>query len=368
MEIMKEAIDPWKSVIIKDYDKAITELGIEPISTILKKLPQQHHYFTRHLVFGHKSLQIVLEAVKQKKPFVMMTGLMPSGKFHFGHKIIADLMLYFQSLGAECYITVADIESYLMRNIPLAEARKIAIEEYLINYIALGLQPRKTTFYFQSEGPKSYMNLSKFVAKKTTLNELKDIYGEMTTDKLIAVLTQIADILHPQLDENDGPKPTVVPVGVDQLPHINLSRDIATRFKAEYRFIQPSAIFSKMLPGLKGGKMSSSDPDSAIFLTDTPETVAKKIHKYAFSGGQATIEEHRKKGGNPDIDICYQWLTFLEEDDKKLEKIYNDYKTGKLLTSELKEITIKKINMFLKEHQKKREQAKKKINQFIYKN
>ena len=115
--------------------------------------------------------------------------------------------------------------------------------------------------------------------------------------------------------------------------------------------------------------MSTSDPDSTIWTTDSPEEVKRKINKYAFSGGQATIEEHRKKGGNPDIDVSYQWLCyFFEPDDKKLQELHDDYKSGKLLSGELKAYLIEKINAFLKEHQKKRELAKKQVDKFVYKN
>jgi len=358
-------IDPWASVEVKDYDKLMKVFGISPVSDLYKKLPLKHHYFSRGIVFGHKDFGQIVEAVKKKKPFVMMTGLMPSGKFHLGHKIIADIMIYLQKLGAECYVAVADIEATLTRGMSREEARKIAIDQYLLNYIALGLKNKKTKFYFQSEGSVEYNNLSKYVSKKTTFNELKAIYGDLSPEKITSVFTQVADILHPQLKENGGPKPVVVPVGVDQLPHINLTRDIASRMKSEYSFILPSAIFNKMLPGLKGGKMSSSKPESYIALTDSPEEVKRKIMKYAFSGGRETLEEHRKKGGNPDVDISYQWLTYFEEDDKKLKKIHDDYKSGKLLSGELKQILIDKLNKFLKKHQAERVKAKKKVDKFI---
>jgi tryptophanyl-tRNA synthetase len=114
--------------------------------------------------------------------------------------------------------------------------------------------------------------------------------------------------------------------------------------------------------------MSSSKEETAIYTTDTPEMVKKKINKYAFSGGKDTLEEHRKHGGNPDVDISFQYLRmFLEEDDAKLAKIEKDYRSGKLLSGELKAITIDKINAFLKEHQKKRKLAEKQISKFIYK-
>jgi tryptophanyl-tRNA synthetase len=360
-----QQIDPWSSSDIKDYEKVMAHSGIEPIGSLYNKLPLKHYYFSRGIVFGHKDLNIIIDAILKKKPFVMMTGLMPSGKFHLGHKAIADLIIYFQRLGAECYINVADIESYLTRNISLDEARKLAIEEYLINYIALGLKPEKTTFYFQTNGPRSYMNLSKLIARRITFNELRSIYGDLTPGKIISALTQVADILHPQLKEFGGPRPVIVPVGIDQLPHINLARDIASRMGQEYNFVLPAATFSKFLPGLQGGKMSSSRPETYIALTDDPKTIEMKVKKYAFSGGRSTVAEHRKKGGNPDIDVSYQWLTYFEEDDKKLEKIYNDYKSGRLLTSELKDILISKLVMFLKQHHQKREKAKKQVSRFL---
>jgi len=358
-------IDPWSSLEVKDYSKAIKEFGVSPISSLLKKLPKDHLYFRRNVIFGHKDFDKVLDAANNHQPFAMLTGLMPSGKFHIGHKIIADLMVYFQDIGAECYIAVADIESYLTRNISLEEGRKTAIEEYLLNYIALGLKPKKTHFYFQSSGSKEYMNLSKLVSNKTTYNELKSVYGNITPEKIISAFTQVADILHPELKEFGGPKHVVVPVGLDQLPHINLTRDIASRMKS-YKFILPSATFSKMLPGLKRGKMSSSDPTSYIALTDSPKEAENKIKKYAFSGGQDTIEKHRKLGGNPDIDVSYQYLYMLfEPSDEKIKKIHDDYKSGKLLTSELKQILIEKLSSFLIHHQKEREKARKQLSKFL---
>ena len=365
---MNERLDPWGQVNIKDYNKLCKEFGINHFSSILKDVPKPSLYMRRGIIFGHKDFNKILEAIKEKKDFVMITGLMPSGTFHLGHKIVADQMIYYQELGAECYITAADIEAYLTRDVSLEKAREIAINEYLINYIALGLKPKKTHFYFQSEGKKEYNTLSKLIAKKTTINEIKAIYGDINPTKIISAFTQVADILHPQLKEFSGPIPTIVPVGADQLPHINFTRDIASRMKSEFNFILPSATFNILIPGLQGGKMSSSVKESYIALTDNEDEVSKKIKKYAFSGGRDTIEEHRKKGGNPEIDVSYQWLTFFEEDDKRLEEIYDDYKSGKLLTSELKQILIGKINRFLKEHQEKRERAKKNLDKFIYKN
>ena len=255
----------------------------------------------------------------------------------------------------------------------MGELRKVAIEEYLINYIALGLNPKNCDFYFQSkrslDGEKSnaYYGLANTVSRHVTFNEVKAIYGEITPGKLSSALLQVSDMLHPQLPEFENPIPVIVPVGSDQDPHIKLARDITQRMKI-HKLLQLSSTYHLFMPGLKGGKMSSSDPTSYISLTDTPEEATNKIKRYAFSGGQATLEEHRKKGGNPDVDVSYQWLRmFFEPDDKKLENIYNNYKSGKLLSGELKQILIDKVTTFLKEHQRRREKAKKDIDKFILK-
>jgi tryptophanyl-tRNA synthetase len=102
---------------------------------------------------------------------------------------------------------------------------------------------------------------------------------------------------------------------------------------------------------------------------DDAKTVTNKINKYAFSGGQKTLEEHRKKGGNTKVDVCFQYLNYLfEEDDKKLKEIKEKYESGEMLTGELKKYTIEKINVFLEEHNKRRKEAEKNFEKFILKN
>ena len=369
--VMKKnsVLDPWKVEGNVDYDKLVKEFGI----THLEDLPSvftKNVLFRRKTIFAHRDFQKIILAIKDKKLFVMMTGLMPSGKFHIGHMLLAQQMVFYQSLGAKIYITVADVEAYNTRGLNLDECRKTALEEYILNYAALGLDIKKADIYFQSSRSKdayksnAYYRLQNLLAKHITFNEFKSIYGDLTPGKMVSALLQASDILHPQLPEFEGAVPVLVPVGIDQDPHLRLTRDLSQRIKSP-NFIQISSTYHYFAPGLSGGKMSSSDPNSYIALTDVPQEVERKIKKYAFSGGRDTLEEHRKKGGNPDIDVSFQYLKiFFEEDDKKLEKIYNDYKSGKMLTSDLKKITIEKISSFLKEHQKKREQMRKHLNSF----
>ena len=156
-----------------------------------------------------------------------------------------------------------------------------------------------------------------------------------------------------------------------RISFLRLSRDSNISDAFSIGYYKPAIIHGRFLPPLSGvsGKTSSSSNNNEVILTtDSSKEVERKIKKYAFSGGRDTLEEHKRKGGNPDVDVSFQYLKFLfESDDKKLDEIYRLYKQGEMTTGELKEITIKKINTFLKEHQAKRQKAKSQISKFIYK-
>ena len=368
---MKKAFNPWEVRGEINYNKLVRDFGV----SLMKDLPEifnKEILFRRRIIFAHRDYQRILESVKNKKKFVMMTGLMPTGKFHLGHLLVAQQFLIYQKLGAKIYIAVADIEAYNARGQSLEDSKKIAIDEYITNYVALGLNPKNVEIYFKSDRSKdsnrsnAYYRLQNILAKHATFNEFKAVYGDITPGKMVSSLLQASDMLHSQLPEFENICPVVVPVGIDQDPHLRLARDISKRIPI--KFTQLSSTYHQMIPGLKGAKskMSSSDPNSFIALTDNPKTVKNKINKYAFSGGKETLEEHKRLGGNPDIDVSFQYLRmFLEEDDDKLQEIYNDYKSGKLTTGELKKYTIDKLNLFLKDHQAKREKAKKVIDKFL---
>lgn len=365
-------VTPWEVKGDIDYQKLITDFGLKP----LENLPEEFNknlLFRRKKIFAHRDFNIILKRIQENKPFIMITGLMPTGKLHIGHMILVKEIIFYQQLGAKIYLTIADSEAYSARNQSLEVSREKAAYEYLTNYAALGLDLEKCDIYFQTNRSKNdatkanaYYRLQNLLSHHITFNEFKAVYGEISPGKMLASLLQASDIIHPSLKEFEGNIPVVVPVGVDQDPHIRLARDVAKRFKAE-KIGTLSSIYHLFMPGLSGGKMSSSDPTSHIGLSDDPALVKKKVNKYAFSGGQATVEEHRKLGGNPDIDVSYQWLTFLEEDDNKLKTIYDDYKSGKMLTGELKAILIEKLTSFLTEHQKKREQVKDFVEEYMKK-
>ena len=125
-----------------------------------------------------------------------------------------------------------------------------------------------------------------------------------------------------------------------------MTRDIAQKLK--YR--KPASIYSTFFPALQGKKtkMSSSDVNSGILVSDTAEDIKRKINKYAKTGGGQTVEEHRANGCNLDVDVPYQYLTFFLEDDEKLEDIRVRYGSGELLSGEVKMELVKVMQEFVK--------------------
>jgi len=373
-------ITPWEIKGDIASEKLIKEFGIQPLEnseiyndSTFRDIFYHNILFRRNIIFAHRGFEKILKVVKDKKPFVMMTGMMPTGKFHIGHMILARQIIFYQHLGAKIYLCVADIEAYHTRGQSLEESRKIAIEEYILNYIALGLKPENCEIYFQSnrseysEKSNAYYRLQNILARHATFNEFKAVYGEITPGKMISAVLQASDMLHPQLREFEGPVPVIVPVGIDQEPHIRLARDMCSRINGynNFKFQELCSTYHTFIPGLTGGKMSSSNSTSYIALTDTPEDAAKKVKKYAFSGGGDTIDEHKKHGGKPDIDVSFQWLRIFEEDDLLLENIRNQYTRGNILSGELKNLLISKLTPFLTEHQANREKARKVLHKYI---
>ncbi|MBS3125977.1 tryptophan--tRNA ligase, partial [Candidatus Woesearchaeota archaeon] len=224
------------------------------------------------------------------------------------------------------------------------------------------LDPKKTVFYFQSEN-KEVVHLTYEFSKKITLNEFRAIYGTADPGRILSALTQAADILFPQLKE---PMPGIIPVGIDQDPHIRLTRDIVRRSK-EKRFFLPSSIYHKFMPSLDGSmKMSKSNPESYIELPEELESVKRKILR-ALSGGRDTLEEHRRLGAMVEKDMVFELLKqHLIEDDKELENIYNDYKSGKMTSGELKQLAIEKMAVFMDDFTKKLEKARKNVSKLNF--
>jgi tryptophanyl-tRNA synthetase len=133
-------------------------------------------------------------------------------------------------------------------------------------------------------------------------------------------------------------------------------------------YYKPAQIHNKFLPGLqKGGKMSSSKPETAIFTTDTIDTAAKKVMR-AFTGGRDTVEEQRKLGGCHELCNVYAYYYFLfEEDDRKLVALANECRSGSLVCGDCKTRLAKNVGSFIAEFQEKREKARDNLEGYFIK-
>lgn len=360
------SLDPWGHFAIEDYRKLFEYFGIKPIDTMLDKLPRQHRFFERRIIFGHRDLDKWIDAYKRGEKVALLTGFMPSGHVHLGHLMVFEEIIYYQRLGVPVAVAIADAEAYAVRRIPRDKVLAYA-EEYVKYLLAAGLDPGNALIYFQTNHVVSYYRLIQMFSRKVTMAEMEAIYGDLSPAKIMAALTQAADILHLQLPENGGYKYILVPVGADQDPHIRLARDLADRFEGELGLSRPSSTYHKFARGLDGKKMSSSKPEYAIFLSDPPEVIKRKVMN-ALTGGRATAEEQRRLGGEPEKCTVYDlYAYYLYPDDEDLLALYNQCKRGEILCGKCKRNAAELLIELIKEIQEKAEEKEHLIKEILSK-
>jgi tryptophanyl-tRNA synthetase len=349
----KSLLDPFGTTLIEDYERLYTEFGIQPFRPLLPQIPNPSAAMRRGVIFGHRDFERILDSMKSGREFAVMSGIKPTGEFHLGTLMTAREIIYFQQQGAIAFYCIADVEAYEDNGIPFEESEKIAVNN-VADLLALGFDPNRGYIYRQSKEER-VKDLAIMFSRGVTLATMKAIYGERHIGLYLSALIQAGDILMPQLEDFGGPKPTVVPVGVDQDPHIRLTRDLADRFYNRFKFIPPSSTYHKLIKALDGSyKMSKRDPMSYFTLDEEPEVIAKKIF-YAFTGGQPTVEEQRKLGGNPDVCPIFDlYLFHFFEDDKDVINLYNDCKCGNILCGEDKARLTKIVTKFVEEHQRRK--------------
>ncbi|HDD69108.1 MAG TPA: tryptophan--tRNA ligase, partial [Candidatus Korarchaeota archaeon] len=233
-----------------------------------------------------------------------------------------------------------------------------------LDVIALGFDPDKTKIFLDTDYIGFLYKIALQFAKKITFSTVRATFG-LTESSNIGQIFFTSIQAAPAFIESiiTGKNvPCLIPLAVDQDPHFRLARDVAPKLG----FYKPAILHSKFLPSLSGGgKMSSSEVMSAIFTTDSPEEVRKKIWN-AFTGGRPTIAEQREKGGNPDICPVFHYYAFIfEEDDRALGERRKRCLSGDLLCGECKEDLIKRVTNFLEEHQRKRERARDIVDKFL---
>lgn len=367
------SVTPWDVTGKVDYNKLIAQFGTEPITDDLLERIKKHtgndlHFMLRRgTFFTHRDMNWLLDEYEKGNPFYLYTGRGPSDHIHIGHLAPWVFTKWLQDkFDVKLIFQMTDDEKFLFKeNLSMEDTHHFAIENAL-DIIALGFKPEKTEIIIDTDNAKTLYNAALPISKKITFSTVKSSFGFDNSVNLGQIFYTSIQAVPAILESIRQSKnvPCLIPHGVDQDPHFRVSRDVLPKLG----FFKPASIQSRFLPGLYGeaGKMSASDPNSTIYTTDTPKMVKNKVNKYAFSGGQATIEEHRKLGGNPDIDVSFQWLKILfEPDDKKLAELETQYRSGELLTGELKAYLINKVNIFLEEHRARREKAKDLLDKYL---
>ncbi|NP_001279641.1 tryptophan--tRNA ligase, cytoplasmic [Callorhinchus milii] len=368
-------VDPWtvqtsnaKGV---DYDKLIVRFGSskidqELIDRIERVIGQRAHQFLRRgIFFSHRDMNQILDAFETKKSFYLYTGRGPSSEaMHVGHLIPFIFTKWLQDVfDVPLIVQLTDDEKYLWKDLTPEQAYKYAVENAK-DIIACGFDVNKTFIFsdldYMGQSSGFYRNVVK-IQKHVTFNQVKGIFGFGDSDcigKISFPAIQAAPSFStsfPQIFNGQKDIQCLIPCAIDQGPYFRMTRDVAPRIG----YPKPALLHSTFFPALQGAqtKMSASDPNSSIFLTDTPKQIKTKINKHAFSGGKDTIEEHQKLGGNCEVDVSYMYLSFFLEDDEKLEKIKQDYSSGKLLTGELKKSLIETLQPLIATHQERRKQV-----------
>ncbi|MDI6718053.1 MAG: tryptophan--tRNA ligase [Methanomicrobiales archaeon] len=401
---MQKEFTPWSGADSLDYQQIVSEFGIEPIEPLAEDLPEVPYFVRRGIVIGHRDYGSIVNAIRNRQRFYVMTGFMPSGHPHLGHLMVMREVVWHVQQGAEGYIAIADREAHAVRGTSW-EACDAFGREYLQCLYALGFRGKT---YFQSRNDR-LKDLAFESATKVNFSDLAAIYGfgqDTSLAHAMSVITQVADILFPQID--GGPAPTVVPVGLDQDPHLRLTRDVAHKlrmFTVEDRreyisarsknapgealfeiektfprsrryeghvdiygesfgrvqeavrrielryggfgFYTPSSTYHTFMPGLLGGKMSSSVPESLFTFQEADAEVRKKIMG-ALTGGRATVEEQRQLGGEPERCPVFQLYRFhMIPEDRELEEICRACRAGERLCGICKKEAYERVKAFL---------------------
>jgi len=255
-------------------------------------------------------------------------------------------------------VQLTDDEKFLFKHELKVEQTKAFSRQNARDIIACGFKLEKTFIFsnYDYVGGAFYENISK-ISRQITYSQAKATFGFTDSDnigKIHFAAIQAAPSFSnsfPQIFGTATNIPCLIPCAIDQDPYFRLTRDVAQKLKYQ----KPTLLHAKFFPALQGPqtKMSASDPNSSIYMNDKPTQIKNKINKHGFSGGKETEEEHRRLGGDPDVDISYQYLSFFLDDDEELEKIYKTYQTGELLTGQLKARCIDVLQRFVGDFQER---------------
>lgn len=350
-----------------DYEKLLKQFGTRPITAETLERFQRvtghkpHHFLRKGLFYSERDLNKILDLYEQGKPFFLYTGRGPSsGSVHLGHMVPFVFTKWLQDVfDVPLVIELTDDEKFLFKpKLTIQDVKKFAAENAK-DIIAVGFNPENTFIFsdLQYMGGGFYETVVR-VSRQITGSTAKAVFGFTDSDcigKFHFASIQIASAFPSSFPDVLGlpdKAPCLIPCAIDQDPYFRVCRDVADKLK----YSKPALIHSKFFPALQGSttKMSASDETSSIFMTDTPKQIQKKINKYAFSGGQVSIELHKKLGGDPDVDVAYQYMSFFKDDDELLAELAKKYRAGELLSGEMKKACIEVLQEFVKNFQESR--------------
>jgi len=345
-----------------DYDRILNKFGISKIDEILPRIGKENIFFRRGVVFAHRDFDKVIEGIEQFRDYAIISGRGPSNDLHYGHFMLFELIRFMQEkYSFKFFLPLSDDEKYVFRKVEnLNIAYKLALEN-AIDIFALGFKPDNVRSYVSSMAPRIHYLALNFSINKT-YNSIKAAFGlngEENTGVGYYSCIQAAHILHPTIDYN---MPVVVPVGLDQDVFIRLTRDIAKKRELTL----PASLYIRFLKGLTGKPMSSSVPETCIFLKDSEKMIKRKIIN-AFTGGRSTIKEQRRFGGNPIIcTICDFFEKFFVKEDKKMDEILRKCINGELICGiDCKPLLTEMILTHQKQHSNRKKETIKNLDKYF---
>lgn len=362
-------VTPWKVEGTVDYGRLIKKFGTQEITDeILEKIRsftgQLHPLLEHRFFFSHRDLDWILNKYEMDEKFYLYTGRGPSGMVHLGHLMPWFLTKHLQDkFDSNLLFQITDDEKFLFGNKTMDEINK-NVNENILDIIAIGFKKGRTKIIVNSRHIKHLYSNSLEIAKRITFSTAKSVFG-FTNSTNVGMIgfppLQAVPCFLPTIIERK-PTPVLIPAAIDQDPYWRLTRDIAEKIG----FYKPAQIHSKFLPSLQTtGKMSSSNPETALFTTDEPKIIEEKVSN-AFTGGQPTTALQKKLGGNPDICSVFSYLKFLFDTSTESNQRELKCRSGNLLCGECKYDLSNHSTSFISMFQERRQKAKDLVPEYMY--
>lgn len=362
-------VTPWEVEGDIDYNKLIIQFGTQPItSEIIERIKhvtgEVHPMLKLQYFFSHRDLDWILQKHEDGESFYLYTGRGPSGMIHIGHVMPWLFTRYLQEkFDSKLLFQLTDDEKFLQSQDRSSEEIRNYTYENILDIIAVGFNPYKTKIIIDTKHIQHLYPIATEIAKRITFSTAKAVFGFSSSTNIGMVgfpPIQAAPCFLPSVIENK-PTPVLIPAAIDQDPYWRITRDVAERMG----YYKPAQIHSKFIPGLgMSGKMSSSKPETALFTTDDPEVIDKKVSA-AFTGGQPTITLQRLLGGNALGCPVFWYLRYLFDTEQQSDERLLKCKSGNLLCGECKSDLSKGSKTFIVEFKKRREKAKDAIADFM---